>query len=58
MDYNLDATNTMHSMIKTTNGDEKLDMKPQLKSSMSIAQKAPDQFENKLHNINGQGSEA
>lgn len=57
MDYNLDALNEMKSFMKSHNGDEKFDMSKQLTSSMSIQQQAPDQYENKLHNINGGASE-
>lgn len=57
MDYNLDASNEMKSFMKSQNGDEKFDMSKQLTSAMSIQQQAPDNYENKLHNINGGASE-
>lgn len=57
MDYNLEASNEMKSFMKSHNGDEKFDMSKQLTSSMSIQQQAPDQYENKLHSINGGANE-
>lgn len=50
-------TNTMRDFMKTSYGDEKLDKSTELNPSMSIDQKAQDEYNNKIANINTGGND-
>lgn len=54
MEYNVDESNEMRSMMKGNYEDHKLDKSNELNESMSIDNRSRDKYEQTIHNIGGE----
>lgn len=55
--HDLSGKNENRSMMKTTNGDNKLDKSNELNASMTINEASRDEYEQAIHNIGGSSNE-
>lgn len=51
--HDLEADNTMKSMMKSDYGDSKTDKSNELNDSMTINEQSKDEYESTLHTIGG-----